>query len=155
MSHTTATADTHSPDNDSQHGHEDHRHHGGLGKYLAVFVALCVLTGASFFTYSPAWPFKDQPSVTWTFMMAVSCMKAALVIGFFMHLLTEANWKYVLTIPAAFMSLFLVLMLVPDIGCRTRYYSEERAREAAAPQTHHDATPTGERPHGGKDKAPD
>ena len=51
-------------------------------------------------------------------MMAVSCVKTMLVVLFFMHLLWEANWKYVLTIPAAMMSLFLVIMLVPDVGCR-------------------------------------
>ena len=33
-------------------------------------------------------------------MMAVSCTKAMLVILFFMHVKYEANWKYVLTIPA-------------------------------------------------------
>jgi hypothetical protein len=43
-----------------------------------------------------------------------------------MHLLTEANWKYVLTIPASMMSALLVLALVPDVGLRTRRYAEER-----------------------------
>ena len=70
-------------------------------------------------------------------MMAVSCAKALLVILFFMHLKWEANWKYVLTIPASLMSLFLVLMLVPDIGRRTRVYSEERLLHAAEPETKH------------------
>ena len=114
------------------HGHDDHGH-GGTGKYWAVFLALCVLTAASFFTYSDLWPFKDTPSVGWAFMMAVSCTKAMLVILFFMHLLWEANWKYVLTIPAAMMSVFLVLMLVPDVGMRGRWYSEERLLHTAEP----------------------
>ena len=51
-------------------------------------------------------------------MMAVSCTKAMLVILFFMHLKWEANWKWVLTIPATFMSMLLVFMLVPDVGWR-------------------------------------
>ena len=51
--------------------------------------------------------FTDQPQVGWTFMMAVCCTKAMLVILFFMHVKYEANWKYVLTIPAGFMSIFL------------------------------------------------
>ena len=55
-----------------------------------------------------------------------------LVILFFMHLLWEANWKYVLTIPAAMMSCFLVLMLIPDVGLRGNWYSEERVVHAAA-----------------------
>lgn len=64
-------------------------------------------------------------------MIAVSCAKAMLVMLVFMHLIWEANWKYVLTVPASIMSLFLMLMLVPDIGLRTRNYSEERLLRAA------------------------
>ena len=97
--------------------HPDDHSHGGLGQYLAVFAALCVLTGMSFFTYSSYWPFSKE--VAWAFMMAVSCTKAMLVIMFFMHLLWEANWKWVLTIPASGMSIFLLLMLIPDVGMRT------------------------------------
>jgi cytochrome c oxidase subunit 4 len=96
--------------------HGAHPEHGGVGKYLAVFAALCVLTAMSFFTYSSYWPFDKH--VAWAFMIAISCTKAMLVIMFFMHLLWEANWKWVLTIPASFMSIFLMLMLVPDIGMR-------------------------------------
>jgi cytochrome c oxidase subunit 4 len=119
------------------HTHDDDHGHGGVGKYLLVFAALCVLTGASFFTYTDYWPFKDDKHVTWAFMMAVSCTKAMLVIMFFMHLLWEANWKWVLTIPASFMSIFLMLMLVPDIGWRQNNgyarYSQERLLYAADP----------------------
>ena len=117
---------------DHAHGH-DHHHddHGGLGKYAVVFLCLCALTACSFMTTQEWWPFDKAP--TWIFMMGVSCVKAMLVIMFFMHLLWEANWKYVLTIPAAMMSCFLVLMLVPDIGLRGNWYSEERSVHAAAP----------------------
>lgn len=103
--------------------HHDHAAHGhgaiDLKKYVAVFVALCVLSAMSFFTYSDLWPSAlDTPSVKRLFMMAVSCTKAMLVILFFMHLKYEANWKYVLTVPASIMSVLLVLLLVPDIGAR-------------------------------------
>jgi len=108
--------------------------YGGVGKYILVFVVLCLLTGASFFTYSQYWPFHAQPQVGWLFMMAVSCTKAMLVILFFMHVKYEANWKYVLTIPAAFMSLFLIMMLVPDVGLRGRRASEERRLYMAEPR---------------------
>lgn len=122
----------------SEPTHDEHESHEGVGKYLVVFLFLCVLTAASFFTYSSYWPFKDTPAVGRAFMMAVSCTKAMLVILFFMHLLWEAKWKYILTIPASFISLFLCLMLVPDIGWRmnTGYagYSEERLRHAAVPR---------------------
>ena len=115
----------------SAHGHGDDHGHGGLGKYLLVFLALCGLTTMSFFTYSPAWPWRDQPQVGWAFMMAVSCTKAMLVVLFFMHVFWEANWKYVLTIPAAMMAIFLAIMLIPDVGMRNRMVSQERALHMA------------------------
>jgi len=65
--------------------------------------------------------------------MAVSCTKAMLVVLFFMHVWWEANWKYVLTIPAAMMAVFLVIMLVPDVGMRNRMVSQERALHMARP----------------------
>ena len=67
-------------------------------------------------------------------MMAVSCTKAMLVILFFMHLKYEADWKYVLTIPASIMSVLLILSLVPDVGLRMRMYSPERREHAAQPR---------------------
>ncbi|MEO1992085.1 MAG: cytochrome C oxidase subunit IV family protein [Pirellulales bacterium] len=120
-----------SPDDQPSHGAEASHDHGGIGKYIAVFVALCFLTTMSFLTYSPLWPWRDEPQVGWAFMMAVSCTKAMLVVLFFMHVLWEANWKYVLTIPAAMMAIFLAIMLVPDIGMRNRMVSQERALHMA------------------------
>jgi cytochrome c oxidase subunit 4 len=101
--------------------HADHADHGehGVAKYLYVFAALCVLTTMSFLTYSDYWPKAlDDPHVKWLFMMAVSCTKAMLVVLFFMHVKYEANWKYVLTIPASIMAIFLALALIPDVGRR-------------------------------------
>jgi len=125
----------HVHDPHADHADHDLEDHGGVGKYLVVFAALCVLTGASFFTYSDAWPFGKHEA--WAFMMAVSCTKAMLVIMFFMHLLWEANWKWVLTVPASCMSIFLLLMLVPDIGMRQdngfAWYSYQRLMHTALP----------------------
>ena len=75
-----------------------------------------------------------MPVSAWAGMMAVSCGKAMLVVMFFMHLKWEANWKYVLTIPAMMMSVFLVCMLIPDVGLRQKRYSEERIMHAASVQ---------------------
>lgn len=119
---------------DHAHAHaadDPHAEHG-VAKYIYVFVALCMLTMMSFLTYSHFWPAAlSDPHVKWLFMMAVSCTKAMLVILFFMHLKSEANWKYVLTIPASIMSVFLVLALVPDIGLRRTRYSEARQEHVA------------------------
>ncbi len=119
------------------HDHAAHPHaehdlaHGGLSKYLAVGGALAVLTLISFVVGGNKTLMQDAPLVGWVVMMAVSCAKALLVMLVFMHLIWESDWKYVLTIPASIMSLFLMLMLVPDIGLRTRHYSEERLLHAA------------------------
>jgi cytochrome c oxidase subunit 4 len=121
---------------DAGDAHGDHHGHppGGVGKYLAVFGGLLVLTMISYAVARS--PIMETPSVGWAGMMAISCCKALLVILFFMHLRWEANWKYVLTIPASIMSIFLLLMLIPDIGRRTQMYSEERWLHAAEPQAH-------------------
>ena len=120
------------------HGGHAHADHGGIAKYIYVFLALCFLTTMSFFTYSRYWPWHDTPAIGRMFMTAVSCTKAMLVILFFMHVKYEANWKYVLTIPASIMSVFLCLALVPDIGARMNglfgyqgKYSDERKQHVA------------------------
>ena len=123
-------------DQHTEVGH-DYADHGGNGKYLLVFAALCILTMGSFLTYFPFWRAHVPVPASRALMMAISCTKAMLVIMFFMHLMWEANWKWVLTIPATFMSVFLMLMLVPDIGWRINNgyarYSEERWVYAADP----------------------
>jgi cytochrome c oxidase subunit 4 len=115
------------------HAHGHHEEHGSLSTYISVFVALLILTVASFAVGNWEDLKNRAPGVVWAFMMAVSVCKALLVILFFMHLKWEANWKYVLTVPCCIMSVFLVLMLVPDVGRRTRYYTDERKDHATAP----------------------
>src|SRR5262245_1656235 len=120
---------------DHSHAHDPHAGHAhgghGVAKYIYVFLALCALTLCSFLTYFDFSRNHMPLGVGWMLMMAVSCSKAMLVVLFFMHLKYEADWKYVLTIPASIMSIFLVLALVPDIGMRVRRYSEERKEHVA------------------------
>ena len=99
---------------------------------MAVFGGLIALTCVSFWLGNSSIK-QTMPASAWAGMMAVSCGKAMLVILFFMHLKWEANWKYVLTIPAMMMSVFLVCMLIPDVGMRQKRYSEERIINAAQP----------------------
>jgi cytochrome c oxidase subunit IV len=119
--------------------HEDHAGHG-IAKYLYVFGALTLLTTASFMTYTDLWRNNIRSEAAgWTFMMAVSCTKALLVMLFFMHLKYEASWKYVLTIPASVMAIFLMFALVPDVKWRYpritggRQASDERREHAYQP----------------------
>jgi cytochrome c oxidase subunit 4 len=114
------------------HEHRADEHHGSVSLFLTVFAFLVVLTAASFWLGNSSIK-ETSPGVCWAGMMAISCGKAMLVILFFMHLKWGANWKYVLTIPAMMMSVFLVCMLIPDIGMRMRHYSDERFWRAAVP----------------------
>lgn len=116
----------------SDQSHEEHHEeHGGYGLYFGVFLALCFLTTLSFLTYFDFWRNSVPTNVSRAFMMAVSCTKAMLVIMFFMHLKWEANWKWVLTVPASIMSALLIIALVPDVGLRMRHASHERMIYAA------------------------
>lgn len=123
MAHTTTTA-----------SHEQEHGHGGLGTYLSVFAGLLVLTAISYWLGNSSIK-ETAPASAWAGMMAVSSAKAMLVIMFFMHLKWEANWKYVLTIPSMMMSVFLVCMLIPDVGMRQKRYSEERLTHSAEVQS--------------------
>jgi cytochrome c oxidase subunit IV len=104
----------HAPDRGGEHG----EHQGGVRIYVMVAVALVFLTACSYWTYTPFWPFGESLAIKRLWMMAVSCTKAMLVILFFMHLKWEANWKWVLTVPASLMSALLVLALIPDVALR-------------------------------------
>jgi cytochrome c oxidase subunit 4 len=119
--------------------HAHHESHGSWSTYISVAAALLVLTFISFGVGSSQALTENAPLVKNAVMIAVSCIKAMLVILFFMHLKWEANWKYVLTVPASIMSMFLVLMLIPDVGLRARWYSEERKTFAVEPSTGHHA----------------
>lgn len=99
--------------------------------FLFVFLMLCVLTGLSFWVANSY--LMENKVVGWAAMMLVSVAKALLVILFFMHLWWERAWKYVLTIPALFMGVLLVLLLVPDVGYRYLTYSKERRENAPKP----------------------
>ena len=117
--------------NDHNVGGEASGHDNNTALFLKVFGALCVLTAISFAIASS--PLMEQRTLAWASMMVVSCAKAFLVISFFMHLKWERAWKYVLTIPASIMSIFLVISLIPDIGLRTEAYSDSRWLHASEP----------------------
>lgn len=128
---------------------ESHEGHGSIGLFVTVFFALCILTAMSFASFHIL---KETPKLSWVVMMAISCTKAMLVISFFMHLKWEANWKYVLTFPALLMSMFLLIMLIPDVGWRLDKVSRERALHMATPQQHHHADGHGDaKQHAGEE----
>ena len=119
---------------DQEHNSENHDDHDHGRTYIQVFIGLLICTGIS---AGIGWMiskemFVGKELLGWGIMLSVSCVKAFLVITFFMHLKWEKGmWKWMLTMPASIMSLFLMVMLVPDIGRRTHYYTDERLDRAA------------------------
>ena len=138
----------------SHEAHDDHHEsHGGFGLYMGVFFGLCILTLFSFLTNFDFWNENVDKNISRAFMMAVSCTKAMLVIMFFMHLKWEANWKWVLTAPVIVMSALLIFALVPDVGLRMRYASQDRMiyaaeRPALEETNHHEGGDHGHEGHG-------
>ena len=118
-------------DQDHADDHDDHPH---VGKrvFITVFFVLALLTAASYVVGNYGLSIGFSKRGTWVAMMAISCAKAGLVGCCFMHLWWEANWKWVLTVPTSIMACFLVIMLIPDVGCRTNKYSSERWNKAAS-----------------------
>lgn len=82
--------------------------------YLRVFLALLVLTLAEYLyamvlAGSSAWVLIGG-------LMLIAVIKAGLVGLFFMHLLFEGPWKYLILIPTTFLATVTVLGLVPDMA---------------------------------------
>ena len=92
--------------------------------FLGVFMGLCLLTVISvLLAYFPIFPNRVSNGIA---IGIVACMKATLVICYFMHLRWEKVWKYFLTIPVIVLGIALGLSLIPDIGMREQYYSSFR-----------------------------
>ena len=72
-------------------------------------------------------------------LVALALVKAGLVGLFFMHLLFEGRWKYLLLIPTVFLASVAVLGLVPDIA----YNHEGRTPDRSEPSV---ITPPDARP---------
>jgi cytochrome c oxidase subunit 4 len=132
---THSAHEPHGVEQSYEKGAHGSHHHGGVGVYVMVAVALVILTSFSYATNLPLWSaiVGDNIHVKRIWMMGVSCTKAMLVILFFMHLKWEANWKWVLTVPASMMSMLLIFALVPDIGRRMNYASHDRLTHDAVP----------------------
>ena len=115
-----------------KHIHVSDRTH--TSAFVAVFIMLCALTGVSYWIANSNLMVESR-SLARGCLIAVSAAKAFLVVVFFMHLWWERNWKYALTLPAIVLASVLVLLLIPDIGLRTKSYSTDRMRHAPIPQT--------------------
>jgi cytochrome c oxidase subunit IV len=88
---------------------EQHRHHG-KGQFFWVWGVLLVLTAIEvYLTYQ-----NLQPLRMLTILMGLSLVKAALIIGFFMHMKYELSRMKWLTMCAVVTCLALMVIFFPD-----------------------------------------
>ena len=88
---------------------EQHRHHG-MTQFFAVWAALLVFTGIEvYLTY------QNMPPVRMlTILMGLSLIKAALIIGYFMHMKYEVSHMKWLTMCSLVACLALMMIFFPD-----------------------------------------
>jgi caa(3)-type oxidase subunit IV len=88
---------------------EQHRHHG-KSQFLWVWIALLVMTAIEvYLTY------QNMPPVRMlTILMGLSLMKAALIIGYFMHMKYEVSRMKWLTMCSLVLCLALMMIFFPD-----------------------------------------
>ena len=88
---------------------EQHRHHG-KSQFLWVWGALLVMTGIEvYLTY------QNMPAVRMlTILMGLSLIKAALIIGYFMHMKYEVSQMKWLTMCSLVACLALMMIFFPD-----------------------------------------
>jgi cytochrome c oxidase subunit IV len=88
---------------------EQHRHHG-MTQFFVVWAVLLVFTGIEvYLTYQ-----NMQPVRMLTILMGLSLVKAALIIGFFMHMKYEVSRMKWLTMCSLVACLALMMIFFPD-----------------------------------------
>src|SRR5262245_31791748 len=104
MAHTPATAGT-----STAHSHDAHDVRKDVKKYLFVFAALLVGTILTVGMY-----YVHIPSVATTIAVAlfIATIKAALVAGFFMHLISERKAVYAVLLATVFFFAAMMYLII-------------------------------------------
>jgi cytochrome c oxidase subunit 4 len=88
---------------------EEQRHHG-KGQFFWVWGALLIMTAIEvYLTYK-----NMQPLRMLTILMGLSLLKAALIIGYFMHMKFEVSRMKWLTMASLVVCLALMMIFFPD-----------------------------------------
>jgi caa(3)-type oxidase subunit IV len=93
----------------AEHVAEQHRHHG-KSQFFVVWGALLAMTAIEvYLTYQ-----NMQPVRMLTILMGLSLVKAALIIGYFMHMKFEISRMKWLTMASLVVCLALMMIFFPD-----------------------------------------
>src|ERR1700739_4134543 len=88
---------------------EEQRHHG-KAQFFYVWIALLIMTATEvYLTYQ-----NMQPVRLLTILMGLSLIKAALIIGYFMHMKFEVSRMKWLTMASLVVCLALMMIFFPD-----------------------------------------
>jgi len=88
---------------------EEQRHHG-KAQFYYVWIALLIMTAIEvYLTYQ-----NMQPVRMLTILMGLSLIKAALIIGYFMHMKFEVSRMKWLTMASLVVCLALMMIFFPD-----------------------------------------
>jgi caa(3)-type oxidase subunit IV len=88
---------------------EEQRHHG-KAQFFYVWIALLIMTAIEvYLTYQ-----NMQPVRMLTILMGLSLIKAALIIGYFMHMKFEVSRMKWLTMASLVVCLALMMIFFPD-----------------------------------------
>ena len=88
---------------------EEQRHHG-KAQFFYVWIALLIMTAIEvYLTYQ-----NMQPVRMLTILMGLSLIKAALIIGYFMHMKFELSRMKWLTMASLVVCLALMMIFFPD-----------------------------------------
>ena len=111
----------------SAHSHDDVRKH--LKIYICVFLAL--LVGTAITVYAWTWHFESV-AVTVSVALFIACIKAFLVAGYFMHLMSERKTIYAILLTTVFFFAGLMYLTVwsRDEMPRGTYWNDHGAHTA-------------------------
>lgn len=116
----------------SAHSHDDVRKH--LKLYIGVFLALLVGTGLT--VYAWTWHFQTV-AVTVAVALFIACIKAFLVAGYFMHLMSERKTVYAILLTTVFFfasMMYLIVWSRDEMPRGTEYHGDP---VAAGPKSGH------------------
>jgi cytochrome c oxidase subunit 4 len=83
--------------------------------FLVVFGALCIFTAVSFVVNSLVRGGTLTTSTGFVLILGVACVKALLVVIYFMHLKWDWGRLYFLIIPALVLAPMMIFALLPDL----------------------------------------
>jgi cytochrome c oxidase subunit 4 len=108
-------SEPHAPD--AAH-HGEHEGHISDSTFLKVFIILAVFTAVSWGTnvlFGSSGQIANNPVLNFLIIGIVACVKATLVIMFFMHLKIDWRKVFVFLIPICILAPMVIMVLWPDI----------------------------------------